>query len=174
MVNFLDFFKITSLPLRSIPQSPMVLWTPIFFYFSGMSNRYWGWGLEDDEFHRRLLDSNLKVQRPINITTGKESTFKHFHSSRSRKRDTIKCYNQHEVTRKRDRQTGLDNVQFKTGRIFQNCVDNIPYTLINVVLECDRGKTPWCDCKNAPKLEKPKNLPRDEDVIVPIIQRKKL
>ena len=43
---------------------------------NGMSNRYWGWGLEDDEFHRRLLDSQLKIQRPVNITTGKEATFK--------------------------------------------------------------------------------------------------
>ena len=43
---------------------------------NGLSNNYWGWGLEDDEFHRRLLDSQLKIQRPVNITTGKEATFK--------------------------------------------------------------------------------------------------
>ena len=44
---------------------------------NGMSNRYWGWGLEDDEFHRRLLDSHLKIHRPLNITTGKEATFRY-------------------------------------------------------------------------------------------------
>ncbi len=146
-----------------------------YMLVNGMSNRYWGWGLEDDEFHRRLLDANLDVQRPVNITTGKETTFRHFHPPRVRKRDMSKCYNQHEVTRKRDRETGLDaGLSFKTGRIFQNCIDNIPYVLINVVLECDRSKTPWCDCKDAPKMDsKPKNLERDDDVIVPIIKRKK-
>lgn len=143
-----------------------------FQLVNGMSNRYWGWGLEDDEFHRRLIDSGLIVQRPMNITTGKQDTFRHFHSPRTRKRDMIKCYNQHEVTRKRDRETGLDTVQYKLGRVYNNCVDSVGYTLINVVLQCDRNKTPWCDCKDAPKLEKPKNLPRDEDVIVPIISKK--
>ena len=56
-----------------------------------MSNNYWGWGLEDDEFHRRLVDNDLSIQRPSNITTGKSGTFKHFHSARTRKRDMIKC-----------------------------------------------------------------------------------
>ncbi len=140
---------------------------------NGMSNRYWGWGLEDDEFHRRLIDAGLQVQRPKNITTGKEATFKHYHSSRVRKRDMEKCYEQHEVTRRRDRETGLASVSYHTGRLFQNCVDNVPYTLINVVLECDRDRTPWCDCRGAPPREKPKNLVRDEDVIVPLIKRKR-
>ena len=140
---------------------------------NGMSNRYWGWGLEDDEFHRRLLDAGLEVQRPKNITTGKESTFKHFHSARVRKRDMSKCYNQHEVTRRRDRETGLNSVSYTMGRIFQNCADNVPYSLMNVVLQCDRQKTPWCDCRNAPPEVKPKNLERDEDVIVPIIKKRK-
>lgn len=43
---------------------------------NGMSNNYWGWGLEDDEFYVRLKDANLTVGRPINITTGIDDTFK--------------------------------------------------------------------------------------------------
>ena len=62
-----------------------------FNLVNGMSNNYWGWGLEDDEFHRRLVDNDLSIQRPSNITTGKSGTFKHFHSARTRKRDMIKC-----------------------------------------------------------------------------------
>ncbi|CAH0763257.1 unnamed protein product [Diatraea saccharalis] len=42
----------------------------------GMSNNYWGWGLEDDEFYVRLRDAGLKVTRPANITTGPDNTFK--------------------------------------------------------------------------------------------------
>ena len=143
-----------------------------FRLVNGMSNKYWGWGLEDDEFHRRLIDSSLQVQRPVNITTGKDKTFKHFHHARKRKRDMSKCYNQHEVTRRRDRETGLESVKYKMLRAYQNCIDNVPYTLLNVLLECDRQVTPWCDCKDAPPVEKPKHLTRDEDVIVPIIKRK--
>ena len=56
------------------------------------------------------------------------------------------------------------------GRTFQNCIDNVAYTLLNIELLCDHSKTPWCNCKDAPKVEMKRNLPRDEDVIVPIIQ----
>ena len=43
---------------------------------NGMSNKYWGWGLEDDEFYVRLKEAGLNVSRPINITTGPENTFR--------------------------------------------------------------------------------------------------
>lgn len=42
---------------------------------NGMSNRYWGWGLEDDEFYVRIKEAGLEVFRPRNITTGPENTF---------------------------------------------------------------------------------------------------
>ena len=57
------------------------------------------------------------------------------------------CYDQQKITRKRDRETGLKTVSFKMGRTFQNCIDNVAYTLLNVELLCDRNKTGWCDCK---------------------------
>ena len=127
-------------------------------------------------FYHRIIDGQLKLQRPTNITTGKKGTFKH-HSPRNRadrKRDQRKCYNQHEVTRKRDRETGLDSVKFKMGRTYQNCVNDTPYTLLNVVLECDHLKTPWCDCTGGPSrsVKQPKNLVGDEDVIAPIFKKK--
>lgn len=46
-----------------------------FEQMNGMSNRYWGWGLEDDEFYVRIKDAKLTVSRPVNITTGIENTF---------------------------------------------------------------------------------------------------
>ena len=145
-----------------------IILIPTYFFF--FFYRYWGWGLEDDEFHRRLKDTGLQVQRPKNISTGK-STFNHFHSARVRKRDQINCYNQYEVTRRRDRETGMDSVSFTMGRFYHNCADHVPYTLLNVVLQCDRKKTPWCDCKNTQHVKPKKDLPRDGDVIVPIIKR---
>jgi len=62
----------------------------------GMSNQYWGWGLEDDEFAMRLKDAGLKVQRPQNLTTDRSNTFKHLHD-KSRKRDYAKIGNQRKV-----------------------------------------------------------------------------
>lgn len=41
----------------------------------GMSNKYWGWGLEDDEFYVRLKEAGLKVTVPANVTTGPDDTF---------------------------------------------------------------------------------------------------
>lgn len=46
-----------------------------FQTMNGMSNQYWGWGLEDDEFFLRIRDSGLVVERPVNMTTGPNNTF---------------------------------------------------------------------------------------------------
>lgn len=42
---------------------------------NGMSNQYWGWGLEDDEFYVRLKEAELTVHRHEGITTGTDDTF---------------------------------------------------------------------------------------------------
>lgn len=47
-----------------------------FIQVNGMSNKYWGWGLEDDEFYVRLKEAGLTVIRPQNISTGTHNTFK--------------------------------------------------------------------------------------------------
>lgn len=47
-----------------------------FENLNGMSNMYWGWGLEDDEFYVRIKDAGLNVYRPENLTTGIENTFR--------------------------------------------------------------------------------------------------
>ena len=75
----------------------------------GMSNKYWGWGLEDDEFFVRMrqvccspsppffitlfsrfnlnessiLQANLPIQRPKGIRSGRSGAFTHVHRSAS-------------------------------------------------------------------------------------------
>uniref|UniRef100_A0A8C5KWS5 Beta-1,4-galactosyltransferase 7 n=2 Tax=Jaculus jaculus TaxID=51337 RepID=A0A8C5KWS5_JACJA len=53
---------------------------------NGMSNRFWGWGREDDEFYRRIKGAGLQLFRPSGITTGYQ-TFRHLHDPAWRKRD---------------------------------------------------------------------------------------
>lgn len=121
---------------------------------NGMSNNYWGWGLEDDEFYVRLKDAGLTVTRPTNITTGRENTFRHMHDKTYRKRDMRKCYNQREVTRRRDRRTGLHDVAHRVLSLHTLTIDGLPLTVLNVELICDRNATPWCQCPEPPKPKK--------------------
>ncbi|CAH0555439.1 unnamed protein product [Brassicogethes aeneus] len=116
-----------------------------FSKVNGLSNRYWGWGLEDDEFYVRLKDAKLTIQRPENITTGTTNTFKHIHT-KQRVRDTKKCFNQKEVTRKRDKVTGLHDVKYNIKSRTKMNIEGAPLTIINVQLLCDQTKTPWCEC----------------------------
>lgn len=117
-----------------------------FELVNGMSNKYWGWGLEDDEFYVRLKDAGLKVSRPENIKTDTTNTFNHIHDRAHRKRDTAKCFNQKDETRKRDRQTGLDTIKYTISEKRELTIDGVRATILNVQLECDKDQTPWCDC----------------------------
>ncbi|CAG5020954.1 unnamed protein product [Parnassius apollo] len=127
-----------------------------FEMVKGMSNNYWGWGLEDDEFYVRLRDAGLTVHRPANINTGIENTFKHVHDRTYRKRDTRKCFNQREVTRRRDRVTGLHDVSYEIENTHSVTIDSLPITVINVRLICNKTATPWCQCSEPVKTKKVK------------------
>ncbi|CAG04540.1 unnamed protein product, partial [Tetraodon nigroviridis] len=87
---------------------------------NGMSNRFWGWGREDDEFYRRLKKAELQVGsaplplplpvlisvvppqlfRPSGITTGYK-TFLHIHDPAWRKRDQKRVAAQKQLGRDR-------------------------------------------------------------------------
>jgi len=53
-------------------------------------------------------------------------------------------------------------------------IDDVDFTMFNVALHCDASQTPWCDCSNAPPIDSSakKNLKRNKDVIVPILNRR--
>lgn len=42
---------------------------------NGLSNNYWGWGLEDDEFYLRLKEAKIGIYRPGNLSTDTSNTF---------------------------------------------------------------------------------------------------
>lgn len=74
---------------------------------------------------------------------------RHVHDRAHRKRDTAKCFNQREVTRKRDRETGLSTVDYTIQDVKELTIDGTAkVTVLNIKLNCDRNLTPWCDCSS--------------------------
>lgn len=72
-----------------------------------------------------------------------------------RKRDTTKCFNQLEVTRKRDHDTGLSTIKYKISSVNELIIDNsAKVTLVNIKLNCNRSQTPWCDCNAKENVSK--------------------
>ncbi|XP_049776475.1 beta-1,4-galactosyltransferase 7-like [Schistocerca cancellata] len=117
---------------------------------NGMSNKYWGWGLEDDEFYIRLKEAKLQISRPLNVTTEKTNTFRHMqHDSVRRKRDKTRCFNQIQLTDDRVLETGLNTVSYNLTEIREMSIDGDRATVLNVKLHCDKLLTPWCECNSS-------------------------
>ncbi|KAA0193611.1 hypothetical protein HAZT_HAZT007548, partial [Hyalella azteca] len=149
-----------------------------FLLVNGLSNVYWGWGLEDDELYARLKDAQLQIQRPGNLSTGTAS-FRHIHDRHVRHRDEVRCYDQHLLTRRRDRRTGLNTLNYYVMSRRKLSIEGFRLTVLNVALQCDEKETPWCDCQrsmNNSNMEESKKIlaaiPPNE-LIAPKIDRKK-
>lgn len=115
---------------------------------NGMSNLYYGWGGEDDEFRYQILKFNIKINRPENITTGKFETFRKTHR-KGRKRDQKRCLGQefqYKTVRRRDPNDGLNSTRFNIAAIREPVIDGSKITILNIELICDKMDTPWCEC----------------------------
>ncbi|XP_051933816.1 beta-1,4-galactosyltransferase 7 isoform X2 [Hippocampus zosterae] len=108
---------------------------------NGMSNRFWGWGREDDEFYRRLRKAGLQLFRPSGITTGYK-TFLHVHDPAWRKRDQKRVAAQKQF--KVDPEGGLSNLRYHVESRQEMTIEGAPCTIINTRLDCDQDQTPWC------------------------------
>ncbi|XP_053769055.1 beta-1,4-galactosyltransferase 7 isoform X1 [Desmodus rotundus] len=110
---------------------------------NGMSNRFWGWGREDDEFYRRIKGAGLQLFRPSGITTGYK-TFRHLHDPAWRKRDQKRIAAQKQEQFKVDREGGLSSVKYRVDARTALSVGGAPCTVLNIMLDCDKAATPWC------------------------------
>ncbi|KAM6470812.1 beta-1,4-galactosyltransferase 7 [Liasis olivaceus] len=110
---------------------------------NGMSNRFWGWGREDDEFYRRIRAAGLQLFRPLGITSGYK-TFQHLHDPAWRKRDQKRIASQKQEQFKVDRIGGLTNLEYRIESRTSLSVAGAPCTVLNILLECDSSETPWC------------------------------
>ncbi|KAB0389183.1 hypothetical protein E2I00_014154, partial [Balaenoptera physalus] len=113
------------------------------FHCNGMSNRFWGWGREDDEFYRRIKGAGLQLFRPSGITTGYK-TFRHLHDPAWRKRDQKRIAAQKQEQFRVDREGGLSTVKYRVDSRTALSVGGAPCTVLNIMLDCDKAATPWC------------------------------
>ncbi|XP_065071639.1 beta-1,4-galactosyltransferase 7-like [Rhopilema esculentum] len=123
----------------------LVLSVEQFEQVNGLSNKFWGWGREDDELYMRMTEAGYQIQRHgMEITTG-YNTFRHEHDAVKRPRDYKRLFGQKKASFKRDHETGFHNVEFKIAKRYELTIDSSPCTILNVVLFCDKIATPWCD-----------------------------
>ncbi|KAI1725324.1 xylosylprotein 4-beta-galactosyltransferase [Ditylenchus destructor] len=124
----------------------LILTMEDFRQVDGMSNKYWGWGLEDDEFYLRLKEANMTdtIVRPHNLTSDRTNTFMHIHDGKKRKRDYERSAQQKKMSRRRDRISGLHSVKYTLrGRSFLH-FDSVNASVLHVDLYCDLEWTPFC------------------------------
>lgn len=92
-----------------------------------------------------MKEADLTIKRPdINkITTGYK-TFRHIHDKIKRQRDNKRFGEQKKAGSRRDRLTGLRNVDYTLTNVYPITVNKGSATVYNVELGCDRSDTPWC------------------------------
>ncbi|XP_042905668.1 beta-1,4-galactosyltransferase 7-like [Parasteatoda tepidariorum] len=123
----------------------LILTNEHFELVNGLSNRYWGWGKEDDDFYERIRDANLNLSRPNNVGSGMYNTFHHIHDSSERIRDKS-VYGEIESELKRGRSSrGLDDVQYLLLKTHYLVINQVPVVMHVVKLTCNITLTPWCE-----------------------------
>lgn len=81
---------------------------------NGYSNRYWGWGSEDDDLFWRYHHAGYKISRP-SMAEGRYTMLKHKPSARNGK--AIELLTKTEKGRSDSRQDGLSNINYELLKI---------------------------------------------------------
>ncbi|KAK6053063.1 N-acetyllactosaminide 3-alpha-galactosyltransferase [Cooperia oncophora] len=97
---------------------------------NGFSNRYWGWGGEDDDMYKRIVFAGYKVER-YNNTIARYTMIKHY-TSQNRIPSIRQCrYKLLEHTKKDWRNDGLNTLNYKVVNItFENLFTHIVVDLL--------------------------------------------
>ncbi|XP_077129104.1 beta-1,4-galactosyltransferase 1-like [Ranitomeya variabilis] len=76
MANSLDKFNFR-LPYNTIFGGVVAFTKEQFLKVNGFSNRFWGWGGEDDELYNRVIASGMKIERPDMTIARSKAIFHH-------------------------------------------------------------------------------------------------
>ncbi len=117
-----------------------------YLHVNGFSNKFWGWGLEDDEFRLRIIQADLNITIP-NFPSDSKSSFLHISESgfrsKSNERDSKDWLD--DKRRKRDRLHGRQDLNISgLPKLIDVSVNGYPYVQIDVKFECEVSVTPWC------------------------------
>lgn len=138
---------------------------------NGLTNNFWGWGREDDEFYLRMIENNLQIHRPTGISTGNK-TFKHLHDTFRRPRDNLR-YGEQKAKTRRDHVTGLNTTVYMIESENNIVINGSMVLVVGVRLQCNIRETPWCftpkQLESTLKDLKNRLLPQEyEDLLVDI------
>lgn len=122
----------------------MLMSSQHFRMLNGLSSNFWGWGREDDEFYKRIVEFGLHLERPGNLSTGTVGTFRHLHDQEQRVRDMMKVGGQYAAGLGRDRVSGLNTTEHVVQSVHKEEAEGYPYIMVDVQLVCDEVETPWC------------------------------
>nr|CAG4646482.1 EOG090X0AZ6 [Macrothrix elegans] len=131
-----------------------------FRKLNGLSNRYWGWGLEDDEFYLRMKQGGISVLRP-NVTdnTEKEGSYKNLLSILAylifkiqKFRNATICYDANEIRHKRRLHTSYATVVFQL-HFWKNMAVSVLYKHNNLLIHLylNNKSYPCCTVYNLKK-----------------------
>ena len=110
---------------------------------NGFSNKFWGWGLEDDEFRLRITEKGLNISM-LSLPLNRKNAFIHISVPNAKGSRDSKNWLE-SARRKRDRHYGYRDVQLSSlPRITTLSVENYNYIQVDVKLSCNVTSTPWC------------------------------
>ncbi|KAE9417266.1 hypothetical protein Angca_005851, partial [Angiostrongylus cantonensis] len=111
---------------------------------NGMSNKYWGWGLEDDEFFLRIKDAALNLTRVENLSSNRLNTFRHLHGPKRKRDYAVVTKEQKSMKKRRDYISGLNNVSYNITARRIRSFGEASVHVVDVQLFCDMSWTPYC------------------------------
>lgn len=129
----------------------------VFEFLDGMSNNYFGWCREDDDFMRQSKNSSIEwtIASKEFLGSNHTNTYREIHNPIKRPRDKRKCNHQYRHGTRMPG-SGLKSTKSKILSVQQMAVDDAQYTMINAEVFCDIEVTPWCNC--SVKVDKSKTF----------------